>query len=175
MAPAVDAMDHVMDLETSRRTATRHAAAASVATPYQASSARRNILMRTLGHRAVDRPDMLSVAHRTIDRRGLDRDLRAGPVLPALPAAPTDGHRDLVLRPTGSLRGHRTIENRAAQRLHERVVGQVRSVLAIEHRPRLAQQGERLGRELEPDDMRSRLGIRRIVGPVAGPMVGDEL
>jgi hypothetical protein len=44
----------------------------------------------------------------------------------------------------------------------------------VDHPPRLAQQRERLGRQLEPDYMRPRLRIRRIIGPVARAMIGDR-
>jgi hypothetical protein len=47
---------------------------------------------------AVDGSDVLGIAQRAIDRRGVDRDLRAGAFLPALAAAPTHGDRDLELR-----------------------------------------------------------------------------
>lgn len=128
--------------------------------------------MGALGRSVVDRSDMLGVAHRAIDRGGLDRDLRTGAFLPALPAALAHGHCDLELRSTRRLgRGH-TIEYRPAQRGDEPVVGQVRPVLVIEHPPRLAQQRERLGSQFEADDVCARLGIRRIIGPVARAMVG---
>jgi hypothetical protein len=48
-------------------------------------------------------------------------------------------------------------------------------VLVIEHLPRLPQQGECLGGQLEPDNMCPRLGIRRIIRPVARAMVGHQL
>src|ERR1044071_4009369 len=98
MASAVGAMDEVMDLESSRRPAAGHAAAAPVAPPHQAHGARRYVLIRALGYGAVDRSDVLRVAHRPVDRRMFDRDLRARAFLPALPAALAHRHRNLILR-----------------------------------------------------------------------------
>jgi hypothetical protein len=67
------------------------------------------------------------------------------------------------------------VEHGAAQRGDERVIRQARAVLVVEHRADLAQERKGLGRELEPDRMHARLGIRRVVGPIAGAMVGDEI
>jgi hypothetical protein len=111
MASAVGAMDQVMDLQPSRRPAAGHAAAASVSAPHQARGARRDVLIRALGYGAVDRSDVLSVAHRSVDRRGFDRDLRARAFLPALPAALAHRHRNLIPRPARDLRARRAIEH----------------------------------------------------------------
>src|SRR5689334_3834770 len=48
-------------------------------------------------------------------------------------------------------------------------------MLIVEHHARLTQQRIRLGPQLEPDDVRPRLGIRWIVGVIALAMVRYEL
>src|SRR5213078_2096704 len=100
---AVGAMDDVVQLEPSCGAAAIDAAAAAVAAPHEARDARRNILIRPLGRRTVDRSDVLRVAHRAVDRRWPDRDPRASALLPALPAALAHGDGDLELRAAGRL------------------------------------------------------------------------
>ncbi|HEX3760490.1 MAG TPA: hypothetical protein VHW23_17360, partial [Kofleriaceae bacterium] len=86
VAAAVGAMDQMMTLQPSRRPAARHPAATAIAAPHEAHGARRNVLVRALGRRPIDRSDVLRLAHRALDRRGVDRDLSACAFLPALRA-----------------------------------------------------------------------------------------
>src|SRR5213078_1108979 len=94
---AIGAMGDMVQLEASRGAAAIDAATAAVATPYEPRDARRDVLIRPLGRGAIDRADVLRVAHRAVDGRRLDRDLHAAAFLPALPAALAHGHRDLEL------------------------------------------------------------------------------
>ncbi len=47
-------------------------------------------------------------------------------------------------------------------------------MLVVEHDASLAHERKRFGRELEPDDPHTYLGVWRVVGAAAWPMVGDE-
>src|SRR5213078_1904350 len=100
---AISTMDDVVQLEPSCGAAAIDAATAAVAAPHQARDARCNVLIRPLGRRTVDRSEVLRVAHRAVDRRRVDRDLRAGAFLPALPAALAHRQGDLELRAAGRL------------------------------------------------------------------------
>jgi hypothetical protein len=114
VAATVGTVDQVMQLEASRRAAAIHPAATAIATPDETRNARRNVLVRPFRRRTVDRSNMLRIAHRAFDRRGGDRDLRAGTLLPALAAALAHRDRNLELRATRGLAGRRAIEHRAA-------------------------------------------------------------
>jgi hypothetical protein len=81
MAAAVGAVDHVVELEPSRRAAAIAAAATAIAAPHQARDAGRNVLVRPLRCGPIDGSDVLGIAQRTIDRRRIDGDLRAGAFL----------------------------------------------------------------------------------------------
>jgi hypothetical protein len=175
VAATVGAMDQMMQLEPARGTTTGSPAAAAIATPHEARDARWNILMRPLRRTAVDRTDMLSIAHRPIDRRGIDRDLRPGTFLPSPSAALADRDGDLKFGPPGQLGRARIVEGGVTQRGDERIAGKVLAVLVIEHHARLPQERERLGTELESDHTRPRFGIRWIVGTIAWTMICDEL
>ena len=74
---------------------------------------------------AVERSEVLGIAQGALDRRGADCELRAGTVLPALPATLADGHGDLEHRAAGRLSRGRAVEHRAAQRRDECIIGQV--------------------------------------------------
>ena len=87
---------------------------------------------------AIDRSDVLGIAHCASDGRRANGDLRTGPFLPALTATLAHGHGDLELRAAGGLGRRGTIEHGMAERSNELVVGQVRSVLVIEHHASLA-------------------------------------
>ncbi|HEX2688400.1 MAG TPA: hypothetical protein VHN14_17340, partial [Kofleriaceae bacterium] len=175
VAAAVYTVNHVVELEPSRRAAAIAAAAAAIAAPHQARDAGRNVLVRPLGRGAIDGSDVLGIAQRAIDRRRIDGDLRAGAFLPALAAAATHDDGDLELRAAGGLGRRRAVEHRAAQRGDERIIRKARAVFLIEDGAGLAQEREALGRELEPDRVRACLGVRRIVRPIARAMIGDEL
>src|SRR3954470_10236488 len=95
---AVSAMNQMMNVEVSGRPATRHAAAAAIATPDQPRDARWNVLMRALGDIAVDRSDVLRVAKCALHGGAIDRDLRTGAILPASAAPLAQRHGDLELR-----------------------------------------------------------------------------
>src|ERR1041384_2315354 len=110
----VRAMNDVVQLQASRRTTAVDATAATISMPHQPGDARRNILIRALGRGRVDRSDVLRVAHRTLNGRSVDRDLRASAVLPALPAALAHRDRDLELRAAGRLRLRSAVEHRIA-------------------------------------------------------------
>jgi hypothetical protein len=174
VAAAVRAMDDVVELERPRGSTAGHAAASAIATPHQTRSARWDVLMGALGHGTVDRSDVLRVAQCALGRRRFDRDLHAGALLPALPATLAHRHCDLVLRPPSALGALNATECRAAQRRYEFIVGQVHRMFAVQHRPCLPEQRERVGGQFEPDDVRAGLGIRRIIGPIAGAMIGGD-
>lgn len=84
MATAVDAMDHVMQLQAARGPTSGHAAATSIATPHQSRDARRNVLVGARRRIVVDRSEVLRVARRALDRGRAAGDLGTGAVLPAL-------------------------------------------------------------------------------------------
>jgi hypothetical protein len=134
MAAAVDTVNHVVELEPSRRATAIGAAAAAIAAPHQARDAGRNVLVRPLGGGAIDGSDVLGIAQGALDRRRIDGDLCAGAFLPALAAAPTHGHGDLELRAARGLGRRRAVEHRAAQCGDERVIEQVPAVLVVEDR-----------------------------------------
>jgi hypothetical protein len=114
VATAIDAVDKMMDLQSSSRPAPRYTAATAVATPHQPRDAGWDILVRALRRSTVDGADVLRIAGRAVDRGGADRDLGASTVLPTLTAALAHGHDDLKLRAAGGL-GHRSaVEHRAA-------------------------------------------------------------
>ena len=91
------------------------------------------------------------------------------------PVTGTHGHGDLESGATGGLCRCAAVEDSAAQRRDQLIVGQMTAVLGVERLPRLAQHRERLGRQLEPHDVGPRLGVTRIVGVIAGSMIGHEL
>src|SRR4051812_40888574 len=132
-------MDKVVELQSSRRAATIDAAATAIPTPDEARDVRWDVLMSAVRHGAVDRPDVLSITHRTFDDGRCNRDLRAGALLPALTTPLAHRERNLKLRAAGRLAGWRAIEDRAAQRRDEGIIGQVGPVLVVENRPSLAQ------------------------------------
>src|SRR5678815_5240785 len=115
VSAAVGAMNHMMELEAARRPASIHPATSAVAAPDEAGDARWDVLVRTLRRGAVDRPDVLRVAVRAIDDRGVDCDLGASAFLPALLAAAADGERDLELRAAGGLAGRCALERSTAK------------------------------------------------------------
>src|SRR5688500_15116430 len=105
--------------------------------------------MRALGRIAVDRADVLRVAQRALDGSGADGDLDAGAVLPSLLAALAGRDGDLKLRAAGRRFPRRTVEHRAAQLSDQLILREARAMLVIEHLAYLAQQRERLCRDLE--------------------------
>ena len=149
MAAAVGAMDDVVQLQPARGAAARQPATSAVAPPHEPRDAGWNVLMRALRGVAIEQSEVLGVAQGALDRRGADRELRAGTFLPTLLAARADGHGNLELRAPGRLGSGRAIEHRAAQRGDERIIGQVLAVLVIDDGAGLAQEREGSGRELE--------------------------
>src|SRR3979409_323958 len=99
MIASIGAMNHVMNLQTSGRAAAIHPATTAAAAPHEARDARCDVLVRPLRRRTIDRTNMLGIAHRAVDRLGIDRDLGTGALLPAAAAALAHGHGDLELRP----------------------------------------------------------------------------
>src|SRR5262249_14601189 len=163
-------MNRVMDLDPACGSTPRHTAATTVATPDQACDAWRNVLVCALWRGAIDRSDVLSIALGALDRGGAECDPPPRGVLRASPAAVTRRPRDLRLRATGDLGRRGAALHRVAQCGNELVVGQVPAMLVVEHDVGLAHERERFGRELEPDDPHTYLGVWRIVGAVAWPM-----
>src|SRR6476646_1085301 len=90
-------MNNMMQLEPAGRATPIDPAAATVATPHEARDTWRNVLVCTFRRCAVDRSDVLRVAHRAIDRRGIDRDLSPGAFLPASLTALAHRDGDLEL------------------------------------------------------------------------------
>ena len=175
MRAAIGAMHDMVNLDPAGRATTIDATPAAVAMPDKSLHAGRDVLVRPIRRRAIDRPDMLRIAQRALHGRILDDDLCTRALLPALAAALAHGHRDLKLRSTSRLSARRAIEDCAAQRHDKRIFGQIRPVLVVEHHARLAQQRVGLGLELEPNHMRLRLGIGRIIRPITGPMMRDHV
>jgi hypothetical protein len=136
---AVGAMNDMMNLDPARGAATIDAAAAAIATPDKSLHAGRDVLVRPLRRRAIDRPNVLRIAQRALHRRVFDDDLCPGAFLPALVAALAHGHGDLEFRSPGRLSARRAIEHGTTQRCDKRILGQIRPVLVVEHDARLAQ------------------------------------
>lgn len=101
MRSALGAVHDVVNLEPAGRAASRRLATPAIATPHEADDARRNVLRRTRGNGGIEIPDVLRIAVRTLDGRGVDRDSFPGAILPALLAALAHRDRDLELRATG--------------------------------------------------------------------------
>jgi hypothetical protein len=146
VAATVGAVNDMVQLEGSRRSAASYAATSAVATPHEPRDARRNVLVRPLGCGAIDRSDVLCIAHRTVDRRRVDGDPSTAAFLPALTASLAHGHGDLVPGAAGGLGRRRAVQEDAAQLGDEGIIGQVGVVLVIERRAGLPQQREGLGR-----------------------------
>ena len=151
MTTAIDAVNEMVELQPSRRPTAKYAATTSVATPYEPRDARWNVLIRALQRRTIDRSDVLGIARGTLDRR------------------------DLELRAPRGLGCRGVVEYGVAQRGDEPVIGQMAAMFVVEHCVDLAQERERLGRQLKPDDVYAHLGVRWVLGAVAAPMVGDKL
>jgi hypothetical protein len=172
---AVGAVDDMVQLESAAGPAAVDAATAAVSAPDEARDAGRNVLVGTLGCGAVDRSDVLGVAEGALDDAWVDGDLRARAFLPALLTAAAEGEGNLELRAAGGLAGRGTVEDGVAQRGDDGVIGEVLTVLVVEDRAGLAEERVRFGVELEAHDVWARLGIGRVVGVVAGTVVGDEV
>src|SRR4051794_744656 len=114
-------MNDVVDLQRARGAAAGDTAAAAIAPPHKPDRARWDVLVRSLGAGAVERADVLGIAQRTVDRTGVDSDLRARAFLPSALAGRTHGDGDLELRTAGELGRHRAVEDRPAQPRDEAV------------------------------------------------------
>src|SRR4029079_814598 len=97
---AVVAWNAMVHLQRARGAATVAATAAAIAMPDKSLHAGRDVLTRPLRRGAVDRPDVLRIAKRTLHRIVAHDDLGTRALLPALAAALAHRHRDLKLRPT---------------------------------------------------------------------------
>src|ERR1043165_2484600 len=97
------AMDNVMQLQPACRAATIRAAPTAVAPPDETHHTGWNVLVRSLGRIAVDRPDVLCIAVGALHGSAVDRDLCTRTFLPALLAAPAGRDDNLEFaRPVGS-------------------------------------------------------------------------
>jgi hypothetical protein len=72
---AVGAVNDMVNLDPAGRAATIDAATAAIAAPHKTLHARRDVLVRPLRRRAVDRPDVLRIAVCTRHRVIADDDL----------------------------------------------------------------------------------------------------
>ena len=157
-----------MELERSRGSATGYAALSVVASPDEPRDGHRDVLRGAHRDRRVERADVLRVAFGALDARRVDGDRGARAVLPALSAAAAHGHGELELRARTRLAFALRLQRARDQRADELAVIQVPAILVVHRRGRLAKQRVRGRRELEPRDVGPQVGVRRILGIVAG-------
>src|SRR5262249_42717570 len=152
------------EMEVTARPTTGDAAPAAVAPAYESPHTRRDVLHRTL----ADRINPLGVALRALERSGVDRNAHAGALGKALAATGALDRQDLM---PGLRRLARStwVQDGIAQRGDERVVIEAHAGGLIEHLLDLAQPGECLGADLEPERSHHELGPRRIARAIAAP------
>src|SRR4051794_27669254 len=187
IAPVSERLE-VVNLDESRRAATRHGASAPIAPPHEPPRPRRNVLGRP-PRRPINRADPLRITFRPLDIRGLDRDRPARGLLPALLADPADGDRDLILRatapPLGSLRvspvaveprrSQRALDRLRAHRREHPVLFHARPLLFLDLLARLPPHRVLRRTQLEPHNELLQLRARRRARQIALRALRDQL
>jgi hypothetical protein len=115
--------------------------------------------------------DALCIAFGTRDVGCIERQLRAGAILPALLARLADRRLDLVLCAASLI----TTEHGVAQRCDQAVVVEALAALGLEDLLRLAQECERRRPNVEANRRRDELRVSWIARPIAALAAGDRL
>ena len=115
--------------------------------------------------------DALCIAFGARDIGGIERQLRAVAVLPALVARLADCRLELMLRAAGFF----AAEHGIAQRRDQAVIVETLAALGLEDLLRLTQERERRRSNIEPNRRRDELRVRGIARPIAALAPRDRL
>ena len=136
---------------------------------HEPHDARRHVLNGT--SRFAIGADALCIAFGASDIGGIERQLRAGAVLPALLARLADRRLELMLRAAGFF----AAEHGIAQRRDQAVVVETLAALGLEHLLRLTQECERRRSNVEANRRCDELRVRRVARPIAALAARDRL